>query len=285
MQKGSFRIWKEKRQMLNRIIEHKKAMIQRKKKVLPFDLLKSYVRSFPLRSVIEKASNENFIIIAETKKASPSGGIFRKRYSPAKIAYSYQKAGASAISVLTEDKFFFGSIEHLKKVKNRVNVPVLAKDFFIDEYQIYEAYISGADCILLILKILSDEECFYLFNVARRLNLEILAEIHNEKELSRFFKLFSENNGLLLGINSRNLDNLEINFDCVLHLLSLLKGVKIPVIVESGIANVEQLINFFNAGANGALIGSYFLKAESPGKTLKTLIKEMQNGLQKNFSE
>ncbi|MCM8758278.1 MAG: indole-3-glycerol phosphate synthase TrpC [Candidatus Omnitrophica bacterium] len=269
-----------KTMFLNEIIEHKKSLIEQKKKVLPLEILKTCKRprNFCMMSIAQRIYHEGFGIIAETKKASPSGGLFRKRYSPKQIAISYQNAGACAISVLTEDKFFLGSIEHLKAVKSCVNIPVLAKDFFVDEYQVYQAYLAGADCILLILKILSDQDFLHLFKVARSLKLEVLAEIQNEKELSRFFNLLPQKDGMILGINSRNLSNLEIDFEGTFYLLSLLKGVKIPLIVESGISSAEQLTRFFSAGANGALIGSYLLRSKSPKKALRKLIKEIQNG-------
>lgn len=278
LQKDLSIILKKKKPMLNEIIKHKKALIERKKVCMPVDVMKACATNLSVRSIVQKICKNRFAIIAETKKASPSGGIFRKKYNPARIALSYQNAGACAVSVLTEDKFFLGSIEHLKTVKSCIKIPVLAKDFFIDEYQIYEAYISGADCILLILKILSDEDFIHLFKIARRLNLELIIEIQNEKELSRFFNLLPEKHGVILGINNRDLDNLQMNFECTFYLLSLTKGAKIPVIVESGINGSEQLINFLNAGADGALIGSYLLRAKSPGTALRNLIKELNDG-------
>ncbi|HOK80014.1 MAG TPA: indole-3-glycerol phosphate synthase TrpC [bacterium] len=264
--------------MLKKILEHKKNLVGQKKLFMPLDVLKQKVHPVLCRSIIEKTKQRPFIIIAETKKASPSGGIFRKRYSPSKIAASYEKGGASAISVLTEERFFLGHVRHLQYVKDAVNVPVVAKDFFIDPYQIYEAKMYGADCILLILRILSDEQFISLLNLARHLNLEVLIELHTEKEIQRFFDLTSINNGVMIGINSRDLDSLRIDLNDMIYLLSLLKGVKIPVIAESGINDAKTLVNLFNAGANGALIGSYFLKAKSPGMALKNLLKEMCYG-------
>jgi len=269
---------KKKKTMLDRIIEHKKLVVENKKRKLPLETLMSSTRVFPLRSIVQKTREKKFIIIAETKKASPSGGVFRKRYFPAKIAVSYEKAGASAVSVLTEDRYFFGCVEHLKAVKSSVKIPVLAKDFFIDKYQIYEAFVSGADCILLILKILSGEEFIFLYRVARNLGLEVLVEVQNEKELSGFFKLLPEDSGVLLGINSRNLGDLKINFENTLRLLSLVKGVKIPIIVESGIKSGRILVDFCNAGASGALIGTHLLRSKSPGIGLISLLKEMNYG-------
>ncbi|MCM8825715.1 MAG: indole-3-glycerol phosphate synthase TrpC [Candidatus Omnitrophica bacterium] len=264
--------------MLQKIIEHKKSLIERDKSSLPLDVLKKATRHFPVSSIIQKTKENDFIVIAEAKKASPSGGIFRKKYNPARIAISYEKAGATAISVLTEERYFLGCIEHLKQVKKAVKIPVVAKDFFIDEYQIYQAYVSGADCILLILKILIDDEFLHLAKVARKLNLEILVEIQNKEELSRFFKISGVNSGMLLGINSRNLDTLEINTAATISLLSMIKDIKIPVIAESGITNSRTLVELRKAGASGVLIGTYLLRAHSPGKALKQLLKEMRNG-------
>lgn len=260
--------------MLEKIIEHKRILLEKKKSSVPL----KRQRNFPFQSILQKIIENDFIIIAETKKASPSGGIFRKKYRPGRIAVSYEKAGASAISVLTEEKYFLGSIEHLSIVKNSVKIPVLAKDFFIDQYQIDEAWANGADCILLILKILSDDDFVFLFKTARSLNLELLVEVQNEKELSRFFKIIPETEGVILGINSRNLENLKINIDSTFNLLSLLKGVKIPVIAESGINDGKVLKKLYEAGANGALIGTHLLKAKSPENALRKFLKEMKNG-------
>ncbi|MGB9641807.1 MAG: indole-3-glycerol phosphate synthase TrpC [Candidatus Ratteibacteria bacterium] len=264
--------------MLKRILEYKENAVERKKILMPLDILKQKVHPVICRSIIEKTKQRPFIIIAETKKASPSGGIFRKRYSPSKIALSYEKGGASAISVLTEERYFLGHPRHLQTVKNAVNVPVLAKDFFIDPYQVYEAKMYGADCILLIFRILSDEQFISLLNVTKNLNLEVLVELHTEKEMERFFNLMPANKGLLIGINSRDLDSLKVDFDGMIHLLSLLKGIKIPVIAESGINDVKTLVKLYNAGANGALIGNYFLKAKSPGLAVKNFLKEICYG-------
>lgn len=282
MQKDLSTILRKKKPMLSKIIEYKKSVIEQKKSAVPVDILKSCTRRLPLRSILDKMAEKDFIIIAETKKASPSAGILRKRYNPAKIAISYQKSGASAISVLTEDKFFLGSVEHLKAVKNSVSIPVLAKDFFIDEYQIYEAYFQGADCILLILKILSDEQFVSFTKIAEDLGLETLIEVQNEDELRRFFNLSSGLSNIILGINNRNLENLNIDLNGTFHLLSLLNEVKIPTIIESGIESGKILAKFYSAKARGALIGTYLLKASSPGKALEKLLREMRNEREKN---
>ncbi len=278
MQKDSSSIFRKKRQMLNKILEHKRNVVEQKKLSIPLDVLKQRIQPTVCRSVIERTKQQPFIIIAETKKASPSGGIFRKKYSPSKIAASYEKGGASAISVLTEDRYFLGSPRHLQSVKNTVSVPVLAKDFFIDPYQIYEAKMYGADCILLIIRILSDEQFISLLSVARTLNLEILVELHTEKEIERFFNIMPASKGILVGINSRDLDSLRIDLNITIYLISLLKGVKIPIIAESGVNDIKTVIDLYNAGASGALIGSRFLKEKSPGMSVTKFLKEIYDG-------
>ncbi len=270
--------------MLDRILENKKISIERKKTKIPISFFK---KSFTGRqkSIIEKINQHKFIIIAETKKVSPSAGIFRKKYNPAKIAVSYVSGGASAISVLTEEKFFLGSIEDLKAVKNAVEVPVLAKDFFIDEYQIYEVKHAGADCVLLILRILSDRQFLHLFRVASSLGLEILIEIHNEKEMERLSSILPDTKNVLLGINSRDLDSLNINHDTVFDLLSCAKNIKIPVIAESGVKDSIILKKLYQSGVDGVLIGEYLLRSKSPGEAVKKLLKEIEYERDKDQSE
>lgn len=278
LQKDLSQTLKSRRQMLNEIIEYKKFLIGIKKNRVPLDLLKDSISNLTLRSITSQMQKKSFIIIAETKKASPSAGVLKKRYNPGSLAISYEKGGASAISVLTEDKYFLGSVEHLTIVKQSTHLPVVAKDFFIDEYQVYEAKKYGADCILLILRILSDEQFISLFNLATGLGLEVLCEIHNEKEMERFFNIVPNQHNVLLGINSRDLDTLSINHNSTIRLISMAKGVKIPVIAESGIKNKNDLLAVYKAGAKGALIGEYLLRSKSPAMALKKLLQEIENG-------
>ncbi len=268
--------------MLNKIVEKKKNSINRKKSLNPVFSMKNIARTYQNRSLVERIKRMGFVVIAETKKASPSGGIFRKRYNPSRIAISYVRGGASAISVLTEENFFLGSIDHLKAVKNVVDVPVVAKDFVIDEYQIYEARYAGADCILLILRILSDKQFLHLFNVAQSLDLEILIEVHDSGELQRFFNILPNSKKVLLGINSRDLDNLNIDYNRLFGLLSSVKNIKIPIIAESGINNSKMLKKLYQQGASGVLIGEYLLRSKSPSLAVKKLLKEIDDARNKD---
>ncbi|HOQ82029.1 MAG TPA: indole-3-glycerol-phosphate synthase [bacterium] len=263
--------------LLNRILENKKISINKKKQILPVSCLKIPSAEKP-NSIIKKISHQKFIIIAETKKASPSGGVFRKKYNPARIATSYVSGGASAVSVLTEEAFFLGSIEDLRKVKNAVDIPVLNKDFIIDEYQIYLAKYFGADCVLLILRILSDSQFLHMFELARSLNLEVLIEVHNKKEIQRLSNILPDSRGALIGINSRDIDTLSISHETIFNLLSSAKNIKIPVIAESGVKDANILRQLYQSGASGALIGEYFLRSKSPGELVKKLLKEMNYG-------
>jgi len=276
--KGLFMILKNRRKMLlNRILENKKISINKKKQILPISCLKIPSAEKP-NSILKKIIHQKFIIIAETKKASPSGGIFRKKYNPARIAVSYASGGASAVSVLTEESFFLGSMEDLKAVKSVVDIPVLNKDFIIDEYQIYLAKYFGADCVLLILRILSDSQFLHLLKLARSLNLEVLIEVHNKKEIQRLSDILQDSRGLFIGINSRDIDTLSINYEGIFNLLSFAKNIKIPIIAESGVKDANKLRQLYQSGASGALIGEYLLRSKSPGGAVKKLLKEMNYG-------
>ena len=149
------------------------------------------------------------ILFFEIKKSSPSRGIIRKNFNLSKIAQSYESAGAKCISILTEKNYFGGDIDYIKQVKKVSSLPILRKDFIIDEWQIYESFYSGADCILLILAILNDEKVLKFYKIAKDLGLDVICEVHDQDELSRVLKINVE----CIGINNRNLKTLKINSD------------------------------------------------------------------------
>ena len=222
---------------------------------------------------ILQSIQENFFVIAECKKASPSKGIIRKDYQPLEIAKSYEKAGANAISVITEKNFFQGSLKDLKEVKARINLPILRKDFIIHKYQIAETYKKGADIILLIVACLSNEELVTLFDYSQELSLNVLVEIHNEKELKQILKVLP-NKGFILGINNRNLENFEVNFNQSFLLKDKIQALlpNIPVISESGIKTNVQVNQLKAKGFAGILVGESLLKQKDAEKALKELI-------------
>ena len=184
----------------------------------------------------EKLAHKSEAIIAEIKKASPSAGIIAENFDPVQKAKEYELNGASALSILTEEDFFMGSMEHLKKVKKVTSLPILRKDFMIDEYQIYESKLIGADCILLIASILSDKKIEDFINIAKELELDYLIEVHDEAELKRI----AHHEDALIGINNRNLKTFEVDLDNSVRLRKLFKEENI-FIAESGIKSREDM--------------------------------------------
>lgn len=206
-------------------------------------------------------------LIAEIKKASPSAGILRPDYDPAAIAQSYQNAGASCISVLTESSCFHGSVEDLKLVKEACSLPVLRKDFILEPWQVHESRLVGADCILLILAILDDAKAAELIGLARGLDMDVLIEVHNEEELNRALAYDS----FLIGINNRNLRTLQTDIQTTLNLAPLVPPDRL-VVSESGIRTQADLEKVGEVGASAVLVGEILLREEDPGMAARRLL-------------
>jgi indole-3-glycerol phosphate synthase len=202
-------------------------------------------------------------VIAEIKKASPSKGIIRKNFDPAEIARSYQAGGAACLSVLTESKYFLGSDDYLQNARNSTSLPVLRKDFIVAPYQIYESYVLGADCILLIVAALDQPALVDFHEMAIELGLDILVEVHNEEELDRALLIDNP----MIGINNRNLHTFETDILTTVNLLPKIPKDRI-VITESGILNYEDVFTMRNHQVNSFLIGEIFMRADEPGLKL-----------------
>jgi indole-3-glycerol phosphate synthase len=220
------------------------------------------------RDFASAISGENLCVIAELKKASPSRGVMRPDFQPVEIAKSYQQAGAAALSVLTEEQFFQGSLEDLKMAREAVRLPVLRKDFIIDDYQVYESAAAGADAILLIVAALDDSGLRRFLALAEQLRVAALVEVHTEEELDRAIAAGAR----IIGVNNRDLDTLEVDMETSIRL----RG-KIPpsciAVSESGIKSGGDLERLARAGFNAVLIGEHFMLAEDPGKELARLLK------------
>ncbi|MCX7661953.1 MAG: indole-3-glycerol phosphate synthase TrpC, partial [Candidatus Omnitrophica bacterium] len=208
-------------------------------------------------------------LIAEIKKASPSSGIIRENFSPSEIARDYTQAGAQAISVLTEEEYFFGSIQHLREVREATNLPLLRKDFIFDKYQVYESCYFGADAILLIAEILSQEKLLELYRLAKELNLDCLVEAHTEKALKKILKIKEIEN---IGINNRNLSTLEVDLKTTERLYPLIPKEKI-VVVESGIKSYRDLLFLKILGVKAVLIGEALMRAENIKEKVKEFLQ------------
>lgn len=217
-------------------------------------------------SAIRRTEGDKIGLIAEVKKASPSKGLIRDDFQPEKIAGIYAECGASAISVLTEEDFFMGSLEYLRKVRSAVSLPILRKDFIFDEYQIYEARAYGADAILLIESVLSRSQAEELFSLAGELGLSVLFEVHHWKELDTALLIDVP----VIGINNRNLKTLEIDLNTTVELLKDIPEGKI-VVSESGIERREDIELFKDTAVDALLIGTTLMKSEDIGGKIEEL--------------
>ncbi len=263
--------------ILDQIIAQKKHEVASRKIAMPIaELEKEYFfkkDTLSLKQFINDPSKTG--IIAEFKRKSPSKGIINDRSTVEEVTMSYAEHGASGISVLTDESFFGGSITDLMKAT--VNeVPILRKDFMIDEYQLIEAKAYGAEVILLIAACLSIQKVKKMAKLANGLGLEVLLEIHNKEELNHICDDVD-----LVGVNNRNLKNFEVSISNSLDLIDQIPHAK-PAIAESGINNVDTIVTLQRAGFKGFLIGEHFMKETSPSiafaNFVKTL-KEKQNAV------
>jgi indole-3-glycerol phosphate synthase len=224
--------------ILEEIVKNTTLKLAEKKLATPLAEIKSELARLNLPKGAFKANllNKDQAIIAEIKKASPSAGIISEDFDPIQKAKDYEAFGAAALSILTEEDFFLGSIEHLKEVKAITSLPILRKDFMVDEYQIYEAKLMGADCILLIASILSDVQITAFVTLAEELELDYLIEVHDEEELDRVGHFHNA----LIGINNRNLKTFEVDLNNSIRLRRYFQNNNI-FIAESGIKSKEDI--------------------------------------------
>lgn len=210
-------------------------------------------------------------VIAELKRASPSRGLLCPQYRRREIALGYGAAGAAALSVLTEEKYFLGSLDDLREVRDAVQLPVLRKDFILDGYQVYESVAAGADALLLIVAGLSDRDLRNLLELSSRLRLAALVEVHTEEELERAL----EAGAGIIGVNNRNLKTLEVNLETSFRLRPKIPAGRLAV-SESGIKTAEDLRRIAEAGFNAVLIGERFMTAPDPGQALAALLGDAE---------
>ena len=207
-------------------------------------------------------------VIAEIKKASPSKGVIREKFNPVDIARSYEEYGAACLSILTDVQYFQGDLKYLNLVKQEVGLPILRKDFIVDPYQIYESKINGADCILLIAAILSDQQLVEYEKIAHDLGMAVLVEAHDAKELDSSLQLQTE----LIGINNRNLKTFDVTLDTTLDLKNKIGKDKI-VVTESGIFTKSDVELMNKNDVHTFLIGESFMRHENPGEALNKLFE------------
>ena len=245
--------------ILNDIVKNTQEKLIEKKANMPLEEIKSQLKNLELpRGVFkENLINKDQAIIAEIKKASPSAGIISENFNPIEKAKEYEAFGASALSILTEEDFFQGSNQFLMDVKAITKLPIIRKDFMIDEYQIYEAKLMGADCILLIASVLSDNEITQFTDLAETLELDYLIEVHDEDELRRVEHF--EN--AMIGVNNRNLKTFEVDLSNSINLKKLFTGDNL-FIAESGIKNQDDIDELKNHDIHAFLIGESLMKGD-----------------------
>lgn len=277
--------------ILSEIIDHKRAEIELQKQAVSPEHMREQVRSLmeeksglPHRSMKQSLANSSTGIIAEFKRRSPSKGWIHEAAKAEQIPVCYETAGAAALSILTDEKFFGGSLRDIRMVRPLVNIPILRKDFIIDAYQLLQARIVDADAILLIAAYLTHEQCAILTTQAHELGLEVLLEVHNPSELSYVNKEVD-----MVGVNNRNLGtfvtDVENSFRIAEQLMQTMTKINkstedkgLPLLVsESGISRPETILKLRSAGFRGFLIGETFMKTDLPGDTLQTFISQIES--------
>lgn len=259
--------------ILNKINARKRAEIEAGLKQVSLEQMQELAaqaeatRGF-VASMQQKLAMGQSAVIAEIKKASPSKGVLRDPFDPVAIARSYEQHGAACLSVLTDVDFFQGAVDYLKQARAAVSLPVIRKDFIIDVYQVYEARAMAADCILLIAASLSDDKMAELAELAQRLGMDVLIEVHDGEELNRALKIPLP----LIGINNRNLHTFEVSLQTTLDLLAQIPQERI-VVTESGILSADDVALMRHHRVNSFLIGEAFMRAPDPGGALEKLFQ------------
>ena len=254
--------------VLDKIIQDKKEFLKILKKDNTLNALEAKIKNFnnflDFKETIVK--NKNVSLIAEIKKASPSAGVLVKNFNHLNIAKMYIENGATCLSVLTEEKHFLGKLDYIKDIKNKFKIPVLAKDFFIDPYQIALSKSYGCDCVLLIIAALDDKQADEIYAEALKHKLSVIVEVHDRKEAEIALKY--EN--ALIGINNRNLKTLDISINNTISIFEILKDHKGPLISESGIKDENDAKYIYEkTGIKNFLIGESLLKSDNPAELLK----------------
>jgi indole-3-glycerol phosphate synthase len=260
--------------ILEKIIEQKKQdLVQIKKKnslTSTFQKIKSTGNYLDFKKTLVDRENQKLIsLVAEIKKASPSAGIIVKDFNHVEIAKLYSTNGAACLSVLTEERFFLGNLSYIEEIKKKITIPILAKDFFIDPYQVAYSKSFGCDCILIILSALSGKQSDEIYDEALKNKLSVIVEVHDEKE-AEFALKYEES---IIGINNRNLKNLQISLDNSVKIKKKLNSHKGPIISESGIKNkIDAQYIYDKTGIKNFLIGESLLVSGKSEKLIKEIL-------------
>ncbi|MBL7070987.1 MAG: indole-3-glycerol phosphate synthase TrpC [Candidatus Omnitrophica bacterium] len=257
--------------ILTEIIETKRKEVERSRKKAPQEDLIARLEGIaprPKNLFKNSLSKPHKIhLIAEVKKASPSAGVIREDFNPVKIASVYQANGASAISVLTDKKFFQGKLSYLKEIRKGISLPILRKDFIIDEYQIYESVLAGADAALLIADLLSVEEIKRFLEIGSRYSIDFLVEVHGEEDVKKALDSGCD----IIGINNRDLHTFKVDIKTTPRLLKMIPGGKV-IVSESGIKSKENISYLRSFGINAVLVGEALMRSEDIGEKMRELI-------------
>lgn len=254
--------------VLSRIIESRRAEVSRRQRVLPETVLRIAAgKAETPRDFAAALTRGQINVIAEIKKASPSAGLLRRDFQPAALAQGFEQAGAAAISVLTEEENFQGTLAHLRDARKAVSLPALRKDFIVSSYQAWEARAANADSFLLIVAALEDATLAGLLSLGRELRMEPLVEVHTAEELDRALAAGAR----IIGVNNRNLHTLEVRVETSLQLIDGIPEDCIAV-SESGLRSAEDLRKLRHAGFDAFLIGESLMREADPGAALARLI-------------
>ena len=259
--------------VLERICADKLAVVEQSKARRPMSALRAETnRATPPRGFaasLKAASRTGYGLISEIKRASPSKGLIREDFDPAMLAMAYQEGGATCLSVLTDTPYFQGIDDHLMAARAAVELPVLRKDFMLDPYQIVESRALGADCILLIMAALTDEQAIEMEKVAHALGMDVLIEVHDEGELERALRLSSP----LIGINNRNLKTLETSLDNTRRMAPMVPGDRM-LVCESGLYTQDDLAQMASIGARCFLIGESLMRQDDVAEAVRQLLAD-----------
>ena len=263
--------------ILKEICNYKKKIVLKQSSIYSKKELIKKIYNMKKTKGFKKKIDQNFkankiSVIAEIKKGSPSKGIIKKKFNPVEIVKNYNKGNATCISILTDEKYFYGKNEDLINIRKHTSIPILRKDFIISDYQIYESRAIGADCILLISSILNKKQILSFTKIAHEIDLDVLIEVHNKEELIDALNLKE----ILVGINNRNLKNMEVNIE---NSVELSKAVtkSFNFICESGIKDLKEIQRLIKYDFKSFLIGEFLMKEDKPQKILKRIFNMQTN--------
>jgi indole-3-glycerol phosphate synthase len=259
--------------VLGKIVERARAGVAQRREMLPFEVIQTVADEAPPRRPFGEAlkRTDRVNVIAEYKRRSPSRGVIREDLSPQDVALAYEAAGAAAVSILTDEEFFGGQLDHLTAGRGATQLPAIRKDFVVDAYQVWEARAASADAVLLIVAALTDADLAALLKEAREAALDVLVEVHDAVELDRAVAAGAS----IIGVNNRNLKTMEVRLETSLELLPKIPRDVVKV-AESGIKTAADIRKLRQAGFDAFLIGEHLMTSPDPGAALRALLAEAQ---------